>query len=259
MIKKILKEINKVPFPVAIPNHDALESRMDGVTLPEEKMLKEGWDTLRSMHPRYSFSGDRETWLKEIYQKKDGQDKEIDQRAEDIVTLCRTNGHKTLFSIGVGAAGLEYRIAKLAPEIRVIATEYPPDTVHKLKGVFLEGEVRQFDAFSTDAWKEVDPNALVLIYRMDREFTPVEWRKIFQFMSGAGVRHGLFVLQYTFTLLWYVQERIRTYRALLKGWKVSMAGYIHNVPSLRNLWKREYSDVPVRIGSWQGFYLSKNP
>lgn len=211
---------------------------------------------LREAHPRYSFSGEREAWLKELYiHKKDGQDKEIDQRAADIVSFCRQHDFRSIFSVGVGAAGLEYRIAKLAPEIKITVSEYPPETVKKLKAVFHEGTVIKFDAFDPLAWKQIDPLSLVLIYRMDREFTPKEWRQIFKAMRSAGIRHSLFVLQYTFTILWYVQERLRTWKAISKGFRVQMAGYIHNVPSLRNLWKKQYSDTPVRIGSWQGFFL----
>jgi hypothetical protein len=253
MIKDFLHWINRVPFPVAAKHYVSF-----GVSMPKEAVLKEGWNTLRSAHPRYNFSGDRTEWLQEIYDNtKDAQDPEIDQRARDIVALCTARSITSIFSVGAGAAGLEYRIAKLAPEISVTISEYFPDSVKKLSAVFHEGKVRAFDALDEKAWKEISPKTLVLLYRLDREFSPAQWRSIFTHMHNAGMQNALFVLQYTFTILWYIQERIRVLRAMLLAKKVLMVGHIHNVPSLRNLWGSYYGDTPIRIGSWQGFFLAK--
>ena len=58
---------------------------------------------------------------------------------------------KSLFSVGVGGAGLEYQIKKIKPELELICSEYSQLNVDLLKKVFWECDsIMLFDITSKD-------------------------------------------------------------------------------------------------------------
>lgn len=96
---EVLKYINRVPFRVTAKIYSASPRELDlGVLFSSAS----GWDAMYTEHPSYRIPADRETWLKEMKDKKDGQDSGIQERVKDIVALLRMEGAKKIYSVGSG-------------------------------------------------------------------------------------------------------------------------------------------------------------
>ena len=136
---KFLKHINSLPLPVTIRHYYIFDDATKN--LKDNKLDSlESWDYLRENHPRFSISENRQEWLlaAESKSNKDGQDGGLGQRAQDVVRILEDKVIETLFSVGVGGAGLEYQIKKNKPGIKLICSEYSSAALNVLKKVFVE-------------------------------------------------------------------------------------------------------------------------
>lgn len=93
----------------------------------------ESWEELRKNHPHFSVSHNREEWLEAVELKvtKDGQDNGLFLRADNIVDLLKKECIKSVFSVGVGGAGLEYQIKK-----RCLVSLWFAQNIHKKMWIY---------------------------------------------------------------------------------------------------------------------------
>lgn len=225
----------------------------------------ESWRSLRDSHPRFSISDDRDEWVKasELEIIKDGQDTELINRASEIVQLLKAKDIKTLFSVGVGGAGLEYQIKKRMPNLRIICSEYEPKTVEKLKKVFIEAdEIIEFDILKGD-WGSVhkqyleDSKSLVLMYRLDAGFDDMDWKKIFISMSDANISNIIYIPTTTLTLLSIWNRKSREFKWFLKRMPISFAGYLRTKMRFQSYWKTLFDEKEIVLGGLKSFCLSR--
>ena len=247
--------LNSMPFPLTIRHYFPLERKLDS---------KEAWDILRQNHPHFSISEDREEWLKaaEGVVKKDGQDGGLIKRAGEIEGVIRENNIKSIFSLGVGGAGLEYQIKKIRPELRLVCSEYSPVAIERLQKVFKEADsIILFDMKNGDWASTVDKiepaRQLYLMYRIDIELTNSEFRKIFEKMFQAGVENILIILCGRLTLRGLMNRLYQRLIWKIRSTKYAFAGFLRTTSTFPRLWKNLYTSKELEFGGLKSFLLKR--
>ncbi len=262
LVKDFLKYINSIPFGVTIKHYQ----NFGGSSLKDNQLLSvESWDKLRESHPHFSVSDNRGEWLKAVHLEvvKDGQDKGLVKRAEDVVSLLRNKKIKKIFSVGVGGAGLEYNIKKISPDIKVYCSEYSEKNINTLKKVFVEADgFEVFDILKGD-WKNIkekylnDKNSALLMYRLDAGFSNEQWRVIFESVYDAGLDSIIYIPTTLLTLLSIWNRKKREMIWSLKKKPVSFAGYLRTKKGFKNFWLTLYKDQYFISGGLGGFFLER--
>ncbi|MDP2705040.1 MAG: hypothetical protein U1D31_01235 [Patescibacteria group bacterium] len=258
---KILKYINSLPFPVTVKHYVSF-----GVADPYlenihgEKDAVRRWQILRDKHPRYRIPKDRETWLKDLSLRKDGQDDKLPERVEALATLIEKEGIRTFYSVGSGGGVFEYFLKKRIPSLKIVASEYTQEGVERLRSVFLEcDKVNFFDALNDISWVNIgaDKNSIVFIYRNEREFSDKQWRQIFRAMHKAGVKRVFLGLMNMLTFLAFAQEKIRNLKHRFRGEKLNFVGFLRSRYTFRSFWKGLYTDTEIYFPNCRGIYLKR--
>jgi hypothetical protein len=260
-VKNVLKYINSLPVPFTIKHFEKFD---DSLSLLKDQKLDsaDSWDVLRENHPLFSVSETREDWLKasESIVKKDGQDGGLKQRAKDIARLFRGLDIRSIFSVGVGGAGLEYQIKKLLPEVKIVCSEYSQANIKLLQNVFVECEkIVYFDIKNKDWSKNIDDEnknrQIFLLYRVDPHFTDDEWKIIFSNMHNSGIKNILFIPCNYLTVKSIFQRFFRRVSLRLKGTKSVFSGYLRTREGFRFFWKGLYEEKEMDFGGLKGFLL----
>lgn len=260
---RFLKQVNAMPFPFSMKHYQVFGGATQSLK-DQELNSAESWDTLRENHPFFSISEDRDEWLKasELAVTKDGQDRELPQRAEDVARLIQERGFDRVFSAGVGGAALEYQLKKLMPQLPIVCSDYSTTTVERLAKVFLESEgIVEFDILKGD-WKSIEqkylgPRGLCIMYRLDAGFSDDEWRIIFRVMEEVGVRNILVIPTGTLTMLSVYNRKKRELGWLLAGTPVAFSGHIRTKKRFLEHWSQGYQTEERAFGGLAGFLLTK--
>jgi hypothetical protein len=214
----------------------------DRTLVGDDLLRPEAWDALRTRSEGpFALPATREDWERVANGRPD-----IRERAEAIHALLERRGVRRLASYGVGGAPLECWLQRLRPERRLVVTEYAPETVERLRGVFPEADVRRHDLFEDDP---VDAD-LHLFHRIDTEFSNRQWRSIFKRFAGVPV---LLVASEIAT-----RERILAVLKALPGHrrrKATRAGVIRNREAFESLWSGTHTGTPMRLGDLEGWEL----
>ena len=262
-LKKILIKINRLPVPLTIKHYYAFGETT--YFLKDKKLDSlESWDVLRTGHPHFSISEDREEWLKacELETTKDGQDSNLIKRAKSITEILNCLKIKTVFSVGVGGAALEYQIKKIKPEIELICSEGSKVNAKLLKKVFCECDsIVLFDITSKDwsaTWRSIEAkDQLCLIYRLDASFTDAQWREVFQNLFNSGVQNILYIPTNFLTVLSFLTRmRQRLFWAVSRQ-PISFAGYLRTKKTFMSYWQSLYAETEMDFGGLGGFLLRK--
>lgn len=225
----------------------------------------ESWDELRENHPHFTVSSDRDEWLKAVELKivKDGQDNGLVSRAKDVVSLLIKENINTIFSTGVGGAGLEYQIKMHMPEVNIYCSEYSQKNVDTLKKVFVEStDIVTFDIINGD-WSTIkrdyldNPSTALLMYRLDAGFTDTEWRRIFESIYESGVERIIYIPTTLLTVISIFNRKKRELEWHLKSEPVSFAGYLRTKKEFESFWSGLYEKQDLVFGGLKGFYLKK--
>jgi len=259
----LLKYINSLPVSFTMKHYqvfDAATPHMKNQALTSI----ESWEVLRTEHPFFSIPDTREEWLRtsEVKIKKDGQDNRLIERAKEVVDLLTREQVTQVFSVGVGGAALEYQIKKAMPQVRMICSDYSPQTVHVLKQVFTEcDEIVQFD-IEHDNWNTVQEEYLgekgiCLMYRVDAGVSDEAWHRIFRAMSKAGIKKILVIPTGALTLLSIYNRKKRELKWLLKRVPVIWSGYVRTKKRFKGMWQLFYADLELSLGGLTSFLLTK--
>lgn len=263
MFIEFLKYINSIPFNFTIKHYQTFgESRP---SLRDNSLnFLESWDALRLNNPHFSIPDTREEWLNavELNVVKDGQDKKLIPRAKDISSLLLKKNIDSIFSVGVGGAGLEYQIKKNIPQIKMICSEYSPQNVLMLKKVFIESDdVILFDILKGD-WKLVrknylpGPNSTLIIYRLDAGFTNEEWKSIFKSIYNSGVENIVYIPTSLLTILSIWNRKKREVKWFFDRKPVSFAGHLRSKNKFKSFWHGLYNEEEFNFGGLKGFFLN---
>lgn len=262
-IRDTLKFVNSLPFSLTI-NHYFTFGNATRFLKNGKLNSSESWDTLRTIHPHFSISENREEWLKasEAQVKKDGQDGNLIKRANDVVRIIDQLGVTSVFSVGVGGAGLEYQIKKIKPNLKLMCSEYSPVAVERLTKVFQEADsVILFDMKKGDwsvALNGIDPDKqLCLLYRIDIDLTNDEFSNIFKKMSAAGIHNILIILCGRLTLRSLFNRLRQRLIWKIRGIPYTFAGYLRTTKTFSRFWKSLYTTTETECGGLTSFLLKK--
>ncbi len=263
-MKNFLKYINSIPVRFTMKHYQVFGDSKNH--LKDNALVSvESWDELRENHPHFSVSSDRQEWLKSVELKvtKDGQDNGLVERAKDIVSLLKKENIKSVFSVGVGGAGLEYQIKKQMPEVNIYCSEYSQKNVDTLNKVFVEaGAIVTFDIVKGD-WNIVkntylqNSSTALLMYRLDAGFTDAEWRHIFETIYESGVERLIYIPTTLLTVFSIFNRKKREMVWHFKKEPVSFAGYLRTKKEFESYWEGLYIKEDVVFGGLKGFYLKK--
>lgn len=255
-----LKQLNTLPFPVTVKYYVAFDLP-DASFHDNTEWSGNDWHILRDKHPRYRISDTRESWLADLSLDKDGQDTWLMERVKSLAALLEREKITTVYSISAGGGVFEYYLKKLAPHVKVIATEYTAEGVERLRRVCTElDEVRIFDALNAEGWKQFgnDSTSMVFINRNEREFSNSDWQQIFESMHKANVENVFLGLMWTLTARALLQIKWRNFMRRLQGRKLTFVGYIRSFEGLRRFWKGKYQEEEaIPFPTCTGLYLRR--
>ena len=260
---RFLKYVNSMPFAFSMKHYQVF-----GGTTPHMKnnelMSPESWDTLRAEHPFFSIPATREEWVKvsELMVTKDGQDKELPERARDITTLIQQHRFSRVFSVGVGGAALEYQLKKAMPMLPLVCAHYSAKTVETRRNVFMEADnIIEFDILKGD-WKNVGKNyigddGLLIMYRIDASLSDSEWRTLFERVAKAGIKNVLVIPTGMLTMLSVYNRKSREVKWFFNQTPIVWSGYVRTKKKFQQFWHSRYTEEMHTLGGLKSFLLSK--
>jgi hypothetical protein len=197
------------------------------------------WDAARDTSGPFGLPNSRRAW------ESAAGNPRLAQRAADVVTVAQRIGARTLCSHGVGTGTLELNIHRIAPELKLICTDYAPRATQRLAELFPEAEVVVHD-LAVDMPPEAD---LHLMHRIDTELDTTTWRKV----VSRYCEPILFVP----VLLLDAERMLKELYRRFVGVQTSRAGWVRTEDALRSLWDSTHEDEPVTIGDQRAFLLSR--
>ena len=204
-------------------------------------MRAEAWDALRlgTVGP-FSLASSRA----ELERSADERP-EIGLRARAIETWLAQPEVGTLASYGVGGATLEACLLRTRPERRLVFTDYAPETVNRLRGLFPDVEVVRHDLLS-DSPLAADAH---LFHRVDTELNDDEWRALLRRFAQETI---LVVATEVATPRRLGQELLLRARHR----RLTRAGWLRTRGSFEALWRETHDAEPLRLHDLEGWALT---
>ena len=225
-------------LPITLHHH--YDFGADRGLVGDDLIRPEAWDALRiqSSGP-FALPAQRDAWVAAA------DIPALRMRAEALSRSLDELGVVRMASYGVGTAGLELWLHRLAPARQLVVTEYAPETVARLAQNFQGVEVRAHDLLA-DPPLEAE---LHLFHRVDTEFDNQQWRAILGRFAGARVLLIAAEILGPGALLNEIRTRL-TRRA------ASRAGWLRNRAGFRTLWRTTHAATPVRFADLDGWLLT---
>jgi hypothetical protein len=154
-------------------------------------------------------------------------------------------GAGVVASYGVGTGALEYALARLQPQRRLVVTEFAPRTATRLAELLPEVEVRMQDLRVDGPVPDAD---LHLLVRVDTELTDDELRTVFTRFAACRV---VFVA----TEVLGARSVVRELVTLLRG-DATRAGWVRSRSALEALWQRTHRGERVAVHDLTGWLLA---
>jgi hypothetical protein len=141
------------------------------------------WDALRTggAEPSFGIPASRSEWEAQCSQTF------LAERGAAIAEIAARQGARAIVSLGVGGACIEYQVHRANPGLSLHLSDFAPETVRRLEGLFPEAASVSVLDVLRDELPGV-PGAMVLLHRIDTEFTDDELRRIFARLREAGYR-----------------------------------------------------------------------
>jgi hypothetical protein len=212
----------------------------DRAVVGDDLVRAEAWDALRTRTDgAFSLAATRE----ELERTAESRP-EIGERARAIERWLGQHDVGTLASYGVGGGVLEAWLLRLRPERRLLLTDYAPDTVERLRGLFPECGIVRHDLLR-DAPLEADAH---LFHRVDTELTDRQWREVLDRFAAETI---LIVATEVATAGRLVQELLLRAR----NRNLTRAGWLRTRGSFEVLWERTHGAEPLRLHDLDGWAL----
>lgn len=259
---RFVRHRNSMAFPFCIRHYHVFQNIVPRDLRDGRVDSPEAWDLLRTADPDFLISESRSEWLEasegRVY--KDGQDSAFLERARDVARFVARRGITSMFSVGVGCAGLEYQIKRILPLVHLVCSEFAPESVTRLRKVFVEAdEIVQFDARKDD-WRCLTDHGdfisrICLMYRVDPQFTDAEWRAMFEKMASQQVETILFIPHGFLTLWGLLRRALQRVRWTLRREKPVFSGYLRTATTFESYWHGLYSQEEMTFGGLTGYLL----
>ena len=214
----------------------------------------ESWDVLRVRGERvnspFYISEDRNAWIKRCL-----EDKVLGARAKRIAEFLKPD-FQQIYSFGVGNACLEFLIKKANPSFHVHCSDFAPEGIDRLQKVFTEAdEIGRFDMTQED-WKDIGPEGICLLHRVDTVFDDSQWRTVFRNMEKAKIKHILFIPSEILSLKRIVYQQIKYAIFKIRRHKMIFSGFVRTEKRFLTLLS-EFYDIAqiIPIHDLKGFLL----
>ncbi|MDX6678583.1 MAG: hypothetical protein QOE31_2635 [Solirubrobacteraceae bacterium] len=162
--------IGIVDAPVRLTIRHVYDFAGDRALVGDDLVRPQAWDALRTQTTGpFALPDDRAAWIANAE-----ADEALGARADAIDRWLRDAGASSVASYGAGTGALEWLLACRAPERRMTATDFGPETVARLAGLFEEATVRTHDLLR-DPPLRADVH---LLHRVDTELTDDEFRAV---------------------------------------------------------------------------------
>lgn len=212
------------------------------------------WDRLRldTTLDAFSLPRDRDAWLRLCE-----ADQEARRRAHDVARVVVAGRYRTVVSVGVGRAHLEYWLKREQPDLKLTCLDYTARTVGVLRGLFVECDAMELFDLRTTRWPIRGPDTLYLLCRLDTELNNDEWAAVFGRMAVAHIDRVLFVATGFIKPRTLVQEAARHLAGALHLRRPVFAGYLRTKSAFRQLWRPSYREIAeLRVGACSAFLLA---
>lgn len=203
------------------------------------------WDLARSgTSSGFALPEERTEWMTVC------AGKHLEVRAAAVIDIAESLGASAIRSFGVGTACLELAIKQARPGLRVLISDWGPETIRRLGAVFTEvDDVECVDFLRDDL--QLGTDELVLLHRVDTDLNDDDWRNVFARLAAAGGRFVLVVPTEFITLRAVTAELGR--RLLLK--QRTFAGYLRSRTAFDRIWSASYRLVEERTVENVSFLL----
>jgi hypothetical protein len=193
----------------------------------------EAWDALRTQTTGpFALPAERETWIAEAEANRD-----VGARADVIDRWLRDAGADCVASYGAGAGQLEWLLHRRAPQRRLIATDFGPETAARLAGLFPEATVRTHDLLR-DAPLPADVH---LLHRVDTEMTDQEFATVLTGFAGERVLVVATGVLRPLDIALSLAQRVR------RRGHLTHAGWARNRAAFERLWSATHDAAPMTV------------
>ena len=216
----------------------------DRALVGDDLVRPEAWDALRTRTTGpFSLPAERDAWIAGAE-----ADAAVGARAAAIERWLSAAGATSVASYGAGTGALEWLLYRAAPERRLIATDFGPDTVARLAGLFAEATVRTHDLLR-DPPLAADVH---LLHRVDTELTDDEFRAVLR----SFARERLLVVA-TGVLTVADVALMALQRVRQRG--LTRAGWARTRGAFDALWRDTHSATPMAVHDLAAWDLRPRP
>jgi hypothetical protein len=200
----------------------------------------DAWDSLRlrSTGP-FALPPTRAEWEAQADTAGD-----LSERATALLQWVSDAGASSVASYGVGTAMLELHLHRLDQDLRLILTDYAPETVRRLSSLFDGVEIKQHDLLR-DGPLGAD---LHLLHRVDSELSDQQWGELLGRFRAERVLVVATEVASLQRVLLELLHRARRPRASRAGWLRTRAAF-------EALWRSTHQARPMRIGDLSAWDL----
>jgi hypothetical protein len=199
------------------------------------------WDALRLSDSAFGLPANREAL--DALADAHGA---LSHRARALSGLIQDVGAEAVASYGVGIATLELTLLRIDPQLRVAVGEFAPATVERLRTVAPELTPRVHDLLRDEPF-EADVH---LLYRVDTEFGPRQWRQVLARFAGRRV---IVVGSDVMSL----REMSHGVIVAARAWRsTSHAGWMRNRAAFERGWRDTHVGERVAVADMEGWVLS---
>lgn len=222
-----------------------------------DDLNKEAWDALRigNANPDFRFETSAEEYASACLKRTDCR-----AVAEVVLDCLHIIGGESMqvVSLGAGKGIVEWHLKHMAPDIRMICTDYAEAGVDRLRRLFVEcDQVTTFDMLKDD-YGRFSKDSVLLMNRVSTEFDQFEWRRIFRSCRGAGIRHILYIPTEFATFRLKVAEAARhALRRILRRCD-TFCGWLYGRRELELMMTAEYEICAFRRLGNGGVYMLKS-
>jgi hypothetical protein len=223
---------------LTLPHH--YDFGADADVVGENLLRPDAWDRLRlRTNGPFSIAADRA----ELERQADERP-ELEARMRAVDAVLRERGAGSVASYGVGGGVAELWLLRIAPNRRLLLTDYAPETVKRLGHLLPEADVSRYDLI-----REPPLDADVhLFHRIDTELDNRQWRDVCSRFSGT-------TLVVIAGEVLPVSEIPRQLMAAIRNRGATAAGWTRTIPALESLWRGTHRGEQRVFGDLDGWVL----
>ena len=162
-----------------------------------------------------------------------------------------------LVSLGAGKGIVEWHLKRIAPELRLVCTDYAEAGVDRLRRLFHRcDQVVPFNIMKGD-YRSFGEGVVLLMNRISTEFAPEEWLHIFCSCRNAGIKHIIFIPTELASFKLKVVESLRHFVRKFLRRRDTFCGWLYSKNELEKLMSSDYCiESFTRMGCGALYLLS---